>query len=148
LIGAKLGIPTEVKETNLFGMDNDPFEIGISQAMRDEAFKLKELNSVGKAMEHPMGFAIPKLVEVQMPKPGDFKTSQPQVEKDYIESTAKELAQADAKKLSEDAGKLGSLEKAAKAMGLSLKTSKEFNASEPPDPEIGSAPRLARQFGA
>jgi peptidyl-prolyl cis-trans isomerase D len=139
LIGAKLGIPTEVKETNPFGMDNDPFEIGISQAMRDEAFKLKELNSVGKAMEHPLGFAIPKLVEVQMPKPGDFNISRPQVEKDYIESKAKELAQADAKKLSEDAGKLGSLEKAAKAMGLSIKTSKEFNASEPPDPEIGSS---------
>jgi peptidyl-prolyl cis-trans isomerase D len=139
LISAKLGIPSEIKETSLFGMDNDPFEIGISQAMRDEAFKLKELNSTGKAMEHPMGFAIPKLVEVQLPKPGDFNASRTQVEKDYIESRAKELTQADAKKLSEEAGKLGSLEKAAKAMGLSVKTSQEFNISGTPDPEIGTS---------
>ena len=133
-----LGIAAEVKETTLFTKDDNPFDLGISQALRDEIFKLKEINSIGTAAEHPMGYAVPKLAEVQMPKPGDFALSRNQVESDYIDTKSKELMQSEAKKLSEETRKQGSLETAAKAMELTVKTSKPFNLSEVPADEIGT----------
>jgi len=133
-----LGIAAEVKETGLFTKDDNPDDMGISQALKDEVFKLKEINSIGTAVELPMGYAVPKLAEVQMPKPGEFALSRNQVESDYIDTKSRELMQADAKQLSEEAAKQGSLETAAKAMGLTVKASKPFNVSESPADEIGS----------
>jgi peptidyl-prolyl cis-trans isomerase D len=133
-----LGVPTEIKDTNPFKKDDNSFEFGISQALQNEIFELKEIGSVGKAVEHPLGFAVPKLVEVQMPKAGDFASSRVQVEKDYADLKAKELVQAEAKKLSEEAGKQGSLEKAAKQMGFTAKTTQPFNMSGTPASEIGT----------
>jgi peptidyl-prolyl cis-trans isomerase D len=134
----KLGIAAEVKETGFFQKENNPSEFGISEALRDEIFELKTLNSTGKAVEHPLGFAIPKLAEVQLPRPGTFAEFQSQVEKDFIEYKAKELAQTEANKLAAEATKLASLEKAAKAAGLTMKKSQEFTATGTPDPEIGA----------
>jgi peptidyl-prolyl cis-trans isomerase D len=133
-----LGIAAEIKETPLFNKEDNPSEIGISQAMRDEIFELKEINSIGKAVEHPLGYAVPKLIEVKLPKPGDFAESRTQVEKDYIDSKAREFMLAEAKKLSEEASKQGSLEKAAKGMGFAVKPSQEFTVSGTPSPEIGT----------
>jgi peptidyl-prolyl cis-trans isomerase D len=138
LAGKDLGIATEVKETDFFGKDDNPFAVGISQALRDQVFELKEINSIGKAVEHPLGYAVPKLLEVQLPKPGEFTASRGQVEKDYVESKSQELMQAEAQKLSEDAGKQGSLDKAAKAAGLSIKTSQQFKMDGTAAPEIGA----------
>ncbi len=140
VVAKSLGTPTEIKETNLFRKDDNPFDVGISQAMQAEIFELKEINSIGKAVEVPLGYAVPKLIEVQMPKPGDFAESRTQVEKDYIDSRAKELMQGEAKKLSDEAGKQGSLEKVAKGMNLSVKTSQEFTISGTAGPEIGQNP--------
>ena len=64
------------------------------QALRDEVFPLKDINAIGKPVEHPVGLAIPKLIEVQMPKPGDFAQFRGQIEKDYIDAKATELMQA------------------------------------------------------
>lgn len=139
-VAKNLGIAVEIKETKLFSKDESPFELGISQALRDEAFNLKDINSIGKAMEHPLGYAVPKLLEVQLPKPGDFNVSRDQVKKDYIDSKAKEFTQAEAKKLSDEALKQGSLMKAARAMGFKVRTSEEFTISEAPDSEIGTNP--------
>ena len=133
-----LGVAAEIKETALFTKDDSSFELFGSQALRDEVFALKEINAIGKPVEHPLGLAIPKLTEVQMPRPGDFALSRSQVEKDYADAKATELMQEAARKLSEAARAQGSLEKAAKGMGLSVKTSQPFNISGTPDPEIGS----------
>lgn len=138
LAANNLGIAAEVKETTLFTKDDSSFDLFGSQALRDEVFVLKEINSIGKPVEHPLGLAIPKLIEVQMPKPGDFAQSRSQIEKDYIDSKATELMQAAAKKLSDTARTQSSLEKAAKEMGLSAKASQPFNISGTPDPEIGA----------
>jgi peptidyl-prolyl cis-trans isomerase D len=137
-----LGIQPETSETALFGKDDNPYEIGISEALRNEVFELKNVNSTGKAVEHQVGYAIPKLLEVQMPKPGDFSLSRNQVESDYTEAKAGELMKAEAKKLSEEAGKQSSLEKAAKGMGFSSKTSQPFNFTGNPGAEIGSNPQF------
>jgi peptidyl-prolyl cis-trans isomerase D len=137
-----LGIAAEIKETAPFQKDDNAFDLGISQTFKDEVFRLKEINSIGKVVEHPLGYAIPKLIEVQPPKPGDFAQSRSKVEPDYIEAKSKELMAADAKKLSASARAQGNFEKAAKEMGLTVKTSQPFNISAAPDPEIGSNPEF------
>jgi peptidyl-prolyl cis-trans isomerase D len=139
LLAKESGGDTAVKETGLFTKEDDPASIGISQTLRDEVFELKEINSIGKPVEIPGGYAIPKLVEVQLPKPGEFADSRGKVEKAYIDFKANELMQASAKKLSEEAIKIGSLEKAAKGMGLAVKTSQPFNISGTPSSEIGAS---------
>jgi peptidyl-prolyl cis-trans isomerase D len=138
LIAKELGVSTEIRETSLFKKDDNPFEFGISQTMRDAIFELKQVNEMGDAVEVPLGYAVPKLAEVQMPRPGEFAESRSQVEKDYLEAKTAELMQADARKLSEEAGKQGSLEKSAKGMGLTTKTSQPFDISGTPDSEIGA----------
>jgi len=130
----------EVRDTGLLQKDDVSTEASISQELRDAIFAMKEINSIGDPVEHQMGYIIPKLIEVQMPKPGTFAQFRSQAERDYIDSKAKELLQAEAKKLSEMAQKQGSLEKAAKELGLSVKTSQPFNISGTPDSEIGSNP--------
>jgi peptidyl-prolyl cis-trans isomerase D len=134
----KLGVKTAIKEPAPFAKSDNSFDFGISQAMRDEVFELKEVNSIGKAVASSEGYAVPKLMEVQLAKPGDFVASRSKVEKDYAEVKAKDLSQADAKKLSEEAIKQGSLEKAAKGLGLSIKKSQEFTITGTPDSEIGA----------
>jgi peptidyl-prolyl cis-trans isomerase D len=140
LTAKSLGTIVDVKDTGLFLKDDTSSEFMLPQALRDEVFQLKELNSIGKPIEHSIGFIIPKLIEVQMPKPGEFAQFKGQIEKDYIDSKATELLQAEAKKLSESARKQGGLEKAAKELGVSVKTSQPFNISGTPDSEIGSNP--------
>lgn len=140
LTAKTLGMPSDIKDTGLFQKDGVATERDVPPSMKEEVFRMKEINSVGSVVEIPMGFAIPKLIEVQMAKPGDFAEFQGQVEKDYIDFKARELLQQEAKKLSEVARSLGSLEKAAKQMGWSVKTSQPFNVSGTPDPEIGSNP--------
>jgi len=138
LVSQKLGVTTEIKETDFFKNDDNPFTVGISQAFLSHVFELKEIGSIGNAVEHPLGYAVPKLLEVQMPQPGNFEDSRARIESDYIEAQSTELMKAEAAKLSAEAGENESLAKAAKGLGLTVKTSQEFTASESPDPEIGA----------
>jgi peptidyl-prolyl cis-trans isomerase D len=133
-----LGDIAEVRETKLFSKEDNAFQFDISEDLKNAAFELKEVNAIGKPVQHTLGYAIPKLLEVQMARPGEFSESRPQVEKDYIESKAKDLMQAEAKKISEEAGKQNSLEKVAKEMNWNVKTSQSFKYAGTPDPEIGA----------
>jgi hypothetical protein len=118
---------------------SDPLAGGISQQMLDEIFQLKEINALGKPVEHPMGQAIPKLVETRLPKPPDFAEARASVEKDLIDARAAELTQVEAKKLSDEAGKAASLEAAAKKERLTVQTSKPFKKTGASEPELASS---------
>jgi peptidyl-prolyl cis-trans isomerase D len=135
-IVSKLDIQAEIKETDLFNRDENPYAIGISQALCDDIFEIKEIGLLGKVVEHPLGFAFAKLEEVQMPRPGQFEESREQVKSDFVDSKAEELMQAEATKLSDDATRKESLVQAAKELGFSIKTSPVFNVNESPGPEI------------
>jgi peptidyl-prolyl cis-trans isomerase D len=137
-IGKSLGEIAEIRETKPFGKEENAFQFDISEELKDEAFELKEVNAIGKTVEHTLGYAIPKLLEVQMARPGQFAESRPQVERDFVESKARDLMQAEAKKISEDAGKQGSLEKVAKELNWNVKTSQPFKYGGTPDQEIGA----------
>ncbi len=137
-VAKEIGTAAEVKETPLMKNDDNPFDFGISGELRDEIFALKQINSTGKAVEIQIGYAIPKLLEVQMPRPGEFAESRSLVEKDFADAKANELMREATQKLSEEAAKQGSLEKAAKSMGLTVKTSQPFNITGNPGAEIGA----------
>lgn len=133
------GIAPQIQETGFIQKDGNPFENGISQALQDEAFSLKGTNSIGKAVEHPLGYAVPKLIEVQQPRAGEFAEARDRVMKAFIDSKAKELMQSEAARISREAIKGGGLEKVASGIGVVVKTSQPFNASGSPDPEIANA---------
>jgi len=138
-VAKSLGVPAQVRETGLLAKNSEPLASGISQQMLDEIFQLKELNAIGKPVEHPMGQAIPKLVETRLPKPPDFAEARAAVEKDLIDARAAELMQAEANKLSEEAVKASSLETAAKKHGLPVQTSKPFKKTGASEPELAAS---------
>ena len=132
----QLDIPGEIKETGLLSKDDNPYSIGISQALLDDIFEIKDIGSIGKVVEHTLGFAFAKLEEVQMPRPGQFEESRERVKNDFIESKAGELMEAEAKKLSEEASREASLANAARKLGYKVTTSPGFKVDESPGPEI------------
>jgi peptidyl-prolyl cis-trans isomerase D len=138
-VAGTLGVPAQVRETGLMAKDSDPLASGISRQMLDEIFQLKEINAVGKPAEHPMGQAVPKLVETRLPKPPDFAEARAAVEKDLIDARAAELMQAEARRLSDEAVKAASLEAAAKKRGLTFQTSKPFKKTGASEPELASS---------
>jgi len=139
-VGKEMKIPFEVRETGFLSKDSDPFSNNVSQPLLDELFRLKNLGDVGNAVEHPLGQAIPKLLETKLPKPPEFTEARDRVEKDYTEIKAAELIQAEGRRLVEEARKLGGLDKAAAQAGLKVKDSSKFKRADSPDPEIGSMP--------
>ncbi len=139
-IAKGMSIPTQMKETGFLNQSADAFANGVSQEFLDEIFTLKEINSIGKAVQVPAGFALPKLLQVNPPRPAEFKDVQEALKKDYLDQKATELLQEDAKKLSEEAKKQSDLTKAAQKQGLAVKTSASFKRDAAPAPEIGSAP--------
>lgn len=138
-VAKSLGVPAQVRETGLMAKDSDPLANGISQQMLDEVFQLKEINSIGKPVEHPMGQAIPQLMETRLPKPPDFAEARAAVEKDLIDARAGELMQAEAKKLSGEAVQAASLEAAANKDRLTVQTSKPFKKTGASEPELASS---------
>ena len=83
VIAKSLNIPFQIKETAFLNRSSDPYAAGLSQDFLDEVFRLKEVNAVGNAVELPLGTAIPKLLQINLPKPPEFKESEPAVKKDY-----------------------------------------------------------------
>jgi len=131
-----LNMPAEIRDTGFVSRSTDAISVGLSQPLVEEMFKLKEVGAQGKAVEVPLGYALPKLAEVRLPRPPEFAQARPSVEKDFVEQKAGELAKAEAQKLSQEAAKDGDLEKAAKKAGLTAKTSPNFKRDGSADPEL------------
>ena len=135
-----LDAPGDILETPFVSRDTDPISVRISPQLVEEIFRLKEIGEVGRLMDHPQGYAIPKLLETRMPKPAEFADAREPVEKAYVEAKASEMLEGEARRLSEEAGKLSDLGKAAEKMKLTVKDSITFKRADVPAPEIGSSP--------
>jgi len=112
----------------------------VSPDLIEEFFRLKEIGEVGRAMYHPQGYAIPKLVETRLPKPPEFAEARAKVQEDFIVLKATELLESEAKRISQEAAKSKSLTAVAKSSGLKVIESKAFKRPDSPDPEIGTSP--------
>jgi peptidyl-prolyl cis-trans isomerase D len=141
-VAKALDVPTQIKETPFFNRSSDPLTLQLSMEFIDEVFALKDVNAIGKPVDTPAGLAIPKLIQVDPPKPPDFKLALESVKKDYIEAKADELLQAQAMKLLEEAKAAGDLAKAAQKAGLAVKTTQMFKRDAAAAPEIGTSPEF------
>jgi peptidyl-prolyl cis-trans isomerase D len=139
-IAKAVDYPCDILELPFLSREVDPISHRISQPLLEEIFRLKEVGSLGRLMDHPQGYAIPKLLETKLPRPTEFAEVKDKVEKDYVEMKAVELLQAEAKKLTAEATSGGDLGKAAQKLGLSVKDSISFKRADVPAPELGSAP--------
>jgi len=133
-----LDFTVEVRETGLQQRDDIPSDSGVSPEMIDDIFSLREVGAFGNPVEHTLGYAVPRLKQVELPKPGTLEEFRQQAETDYADAKAQELMEAEAQKLSSDGIMQANLTIAAKAQGLSVNTSQEFTINGIPDPEIGS----------
>ena len=133
-----LDFTVEVRETGLQQRDEISSDTGISPEMIDDIFSLREVGAFGNPVEHTLGYAVPRLKQVELPKPGTFDEFRQQAETDYADAKAKELMDAEAQKLSSEGITQANLTAAAKAQGLSVTTSQEFTINGIPDTEIGS----------
>jgi peptidyl-prolyl cis-trans isomerase D len=141
-IGKALNVPFEIKESPFIAKDADPIALGLSQELVTSIFGIKAVNEIGKIASHPLGFAVPKLLETRLPKPPDFNESKAKVEKDYAEEKAAELMNAAARQLVVDASANGGLAAAAKKAGYTSKLSSNFKRDAIADPEIGANPQF------
>jgi peptidyl-prolyl cis-trans isomerase D len=142
-IAKKVGVPLIVRETPFVSKNADLSANGLSQPLLDEIFRLKEVNAVGRSADHLTGYAIPKLLEIRLPKPPEFSESRAAVEKDYVDQKAAEILNAAAARVSQDAIASGDLEAAARKNGIASKQTAAFKRNAQPDPEIGTAPAFA-----
>ena len=138
-----LKVPADVRETGFMARTADPAGDGVSGAMLEEIFKLKEVNAVGKSVGHPMGYAIPKLLEVRLPRPPEFQQAHASVETDFIEKKAGDLAREAAQRLSDEAAKAGDFEAAAKKLGLTVKTPAPFKRNASTDPDVSGVSQFS-----
>jgi peptidyl-prolyl cis-trans isomerase D len=58
-IARKVGVPETITETPFLAKTADASAMGLSQPLIDEIFRLKEVNGVGRAVDHHTGYAIP-----------------------------------------------------------------------------------------
>ena len=137
-IGKALGVPAEVKQTGLLNRTDSALGQGLMPEQLEGIFQLKEIGAIGKAGEHPLGYALPKLLEVNLPKPPDFASSRNSVESDFISSKAGELMLAEAKRISAEARQLSDLDKAAKQNRLAIVASQSFKLDGVPNLDLGS----------
>jgi peptidyl-prolyl cis-trans isomerase D len=138
-IAKEMKVPVEVKETGFLNRSADAYAAGVSPEFVNELFNLKEINAIGQPVEVPTGYAVPKLMQVNPPKPPEFTTARESVRTDYVSEKATESMDAQAKQLSEEAKALGSLASAARKAGLTVKTTEPFKRDGSPAPELGSA---------
>jgi len=139
-VAKALNVPTRIQETGFLNRATDAYAAGVSQEFIDTLFTLKEVNAIGKPVDLPAGQALPKLLQINMPKPPEFKESQEAVRKDYLELKAAEVLTQQAQKLADDAKALADLAKAAQKAGVAIKTSNSFKRDGTPSPDLGPAP--------
>jgi peptidyl-prolyl cis-trans isomerase D len=137
-IAKALNVPAEILETGFFNRASDPTNLNISKSMITAVFELKEINAIAKPVDVPSGYAIAQLLETKLPKPPDFAQSREAIARDYTDVKAEELVKAEAQKLSEEATRLGDLDKAGKAMKLTVINTQPFKRDASPAPEIAN----------
>ena len=132
-----LDFTVEIRETGLRQRDEAMAFSDLSYDMMDEIFSIREIGLVGNPVDHAQGVAVPRLLEVELPRPGTFQEFRQQAEADYMEAKVKELMAAEAEKLSAEGIRQANLTAAAKAQGFSVSTSQEFTVNGTPDQVIG-----------
>jgi peptidyl-prolyl cis-trans isomerase D len=133
----------EAKETPLFRYNQPVPDLGASEAFQNLAFQLQE-GAVGTSITVPKGLAIIQLMGIIPEHAPKLEEVRATVEQDYRAARSQELAGEKAVELAAKA-KSGDFKKAAQAMGLAVKESKDFTQQESVE-GVGSGSQLAAAF--
>ena len=133
----------EAKETPLFRYNQPVPDLGTSEAFQNLAYQLQE-GAVGTAITVPKGLAIIQLMGILPEHAPKLEEVRATVEQDYRAARSQELAAEKAIELAVKA-KSGDFKKAAQAMGLTVKESKDFTQQESVE-GVGSGSQLAAAF--
>ena len=133
----------EAKETPLFRYNQPVPDLGASEAFQNLAFQLQE-GAVGTSITVPKGLAIIQLMGIIPEHAPKLEEVRATVEQDYRAARSQELAGEKAVELAAKA-KSGDFKKAARAMGLAVKESKDFTQQESVE-GLGSGSQLAAAF--
>ena len=126
-------------ESGLFQQDEPIAGIGMSPAVNQAAFTLKE-GEVSEALRTPQGYAFITLTGKQAPYVPKLDEVKSKVRDEVLKQKAIEAARQKAASISAEA-KSGDLEKAAKAAGMDVKTT-ELIARGAPVADVGVSPAL------
>ena len=126
-------------ESGLFQQDEPIAGIGMSPAVSQAAFTLKE-GEVSEALRTPQGYAFITLTGKQAPYVPKLDEVKSKVRDEVLKQKAIEAARQKAASISAEA-KSGDLEKAAKAAGMDVKTT-ELIARGAPVADVGVSPAL------
>jgi peptidyl-prolyl cis-trans isomerase D len=133
----------EPKESPLFRYGAPVPDLGNGDAFENLAFQLRQ-GEVGSPVSVPKGQAIIQVVEISPEHIPPLEEVRARVEEDYRAEQSKVLAADKARQFAQQA-KAGNFDKAAKAMGLSVKESNDF--SEQDNVEgVGSGSQLSAAF--
>lgn len=140
-VAQKAGL--EVQESPLFRFRQVIPDFGNSESFANLAFQLRS-GEVGPPFAVPKGTAIIQLEQSVPPHVQPLDQVRAQVEEDYRAAQAKVLAQEKAKEFAAQA-KSGDFKAAARALGLTVKESKDFSEQESVE-GLGPASDLAAAF--
>lgn len=133
----------EPKESPLFRYGAPVPDLGNSDTFENLAFQLRQ-GEVGIPISVPKGQAIIQVVEISPEHIPTLEEVRARVEEDYRADQSKVLAADKARQFAQQA-KGGDFEKLAKAMGLTVKESKDFSDQEYVE-GVGSGAQLSEAF--
>jgi peptidyl-prolyl cis-trans isomerase D len=140
-IARKAGL--EPKESPLFKYNQPVPDLGKADAFENLAFQLRA-GEVGSPVSIPKGQAIIQLTQIVPEHIPTLDEVRPTVEEDFRHAQSIELATAKGRQLAQQA-KSGDFDKAAKALGLTPKTSDDFTESGYVE-GLGSGSQLTAAF--
>jgi peptidyl-prolyl cis-trans isomerase D len=133
----------EVKESPLFRYNQAVPDLGTTESFHNLAFQLRQ-GEVGIPVTVPKGLAVIQVAEIVPAHLPKFEEIRAAVEQDYRAAKSQDLAVEKAQEFAAQAKK-GNFAKVAKAMGLSIKESKEFTQQDYVE-GVGSGSQLSAAF--
>jgi peptidyl-prolyl cis-trans isomerase D len=149
LMGGKKDFNTVAKEygavaaTTAYFTQTEPIpQLATPAEFSSQVFEIKKKGDLGKPFKAWRGWFIPRLVDIEPPRPPEFARVKDKVLADYKRDKAQEASKQQAFDLAK-AAKDGNLEAAAKKFNLSVTTTKPFKRDGSPDPALGASPEVA-----
>ncbi|MBI3405152.1 MAG: peptidylprolyl isomerase [Acidobacteria bacterium] len=133
-----------VQETGLLGPSDPVGELGPSRELHDEILRLKK-DELSQPFHLDRGVAIFSVKDIEPAHPGTLAEAHARILGDYRREKSVELAKTRADELAARTKSGEDLSKAAKALGLDVKTSEAF-ARAGSIPDVGSARQLPAAF--
>jgi peptidyl-prolyl cis-trans isomerase D len=135
----------EVQKTPWLSQKDPLPNLGPAAQAMQKLFALAK-GEISGALESQGNFIVAQVQDIQAPAVMPFETAKEQVTKDFTAEQARQMAEQEANQLLQLAGKLNSLEEAAKRKHVPAKKSQEFSRIQPDETLRLQPPALNEVF--